>query len=241
MSTGSFSTATELDALQSYLDEMRHVLVRKVGGLSERDARRASTVSSLSLLAILKHCAVWERRWFQVVFAGRPDPEGWPAVRGKPDGTFALGDDDTVEGVLADYRAQVDASRDILAAGDLDARCALSDLVDENLRWVAMHMIQETARHAGHADIIREAIDGSRGYRAIRTAASTSAICRARMTSSSNADPGALVGRAEGVGMSTATGARWPSSVASRGGRATCSSRRRRTSRTSSLWTWRSI
>jgi hypothetical protein len=46
-------------------------------------------------------------------------------------------------------------------ATELDA---LSDLVDENLRWVAMHMIQETARHAGHADIIREAIDGSRGY-----------------------------------------------------------------------------
>ena len=53
---------------------MRQALVRKVGGLSEQDARRASTVSSLSLLAILKHCAVWERRWFQVVFAGRPDP-----------------------------------------------------------------------------------------------------------------------------------------------------------------------
>jgi len=63
------------------------------------------------------------------------------------------------------YRAQSAASRDILAAGDLDARCARSDLVDENLRWVAMHMIQETARHAGHADIIREAIDGSRGHR----------------------------------------------------------------------------
>jgi hypothetical protein len=165
MSTGSFSTATERDALQSYLDAMRQALVRKIGGLSEQDARRASTVSSLSLLAILKHCAVWERRWFQVVFAGRPDPGGWPAVRGEPDGTFALGDADTVDSVLADYRAQIAASRDILAAGDLDARCALSDLVDENLRWVAMHMIQETARHAGHADIIREAIDGSRGDR----------------------------------------------------------------------------
>ncbi|CAA9265482.1 MAG: Protein of unknown function DUF664 [uncultured Corynebacteriales bacterium] len=164
MATGSFSTATELDALQSYLDEMRQALVRKVDGLSEQDARWASTVSSLSLLAILKHCAVWERRWFQVIFAGRPDPDGWPTVRGEPDGTFALGDDETVASVLADYQAQIAVSRTILAAGDLDARCALSDLVDENLRWVAMHVIQETARHAGHADIIREAIDGSRGY-----------------------------------------------------------------------------
>jgi hypothetical protein len=166
MSTDSFSTATERDALQSYLNEMREALIRKVDGLSEQDARRASTVSSLSLLAILKHSAVWERRWFQVVFAGRPDADGWPAVRGEPDGTFALGDDDTVASVLADYRAQIAASRDILAAGDLEARCTLSDLVDKNLRWVAMHMIQETARHAGHADIIREAIDGSRGHRA---------------------------------------------------------------------------
>jgi hypothetical protein len=166
MSTDSFSTATERDALQSYLNEMREALIRKVDGLSEQDARRASTVSSLSLLAILKHSAVWERRWFQVVFAGRHDADGWPAVRGEPDGTFALGDDDTVASVLADYRAQIAASRDILAAGDLEARCTLSDLVDKNLRWVAMHMIQETARHAGHADIIREAIDGSRGHRA---------------------------------------------------------------------------
>jgi hypothetical protein len=164
MSADPFSTATERDALQSYLDQMRDALVRKVTGLSEQDARRASTVSSLSLLAIVKHSAVWERRWFQVVFAGRPAPDGWPAVRGEPDGTFALGDEDTVDSVVADYRAQSAASRDILATADLDARCALSDLVDENLRWVAMHMIQETARHAGHADIIREAIDGSRGY-----------------------------------------------------------------------------
>jgi uncharacterized protein DUF664 len=164
VSANPFSTATERDALQSYLDHMREALVGKVGGLSEQDARRASTVSSLSLLAILKHSAVWERRWFQVVFAGRPAADGWPAVRGEPDGTFALGDEDTVNSVLAEYRAQIAASRDILAAGDLDARCARSDLVDKNLRWVAMHMIQETARHAGHADIIREAIDGSRGH-----------------------------------------------------------------------------
>jgi uncharacterized protein DUF664 len=162
--TDSFSTATERDALRSYLDEMREALIGKVGGLSEQDARRAATVSSLSLLAIVKHAAAWERRWFQVVFAGRRDASGWPEVRGEPDGTFALGDGDTVDSVVADYRAQSAASRDILATGDLDARCALSDLVDENLRWVAMHMIQETARHAGHADIIREAIDGSRGY-----------------------------------------------------------------------------
>lgn len=95
MSTGTFSTATERDALCSFLDQARDALIRKVAGLSDQEARASPTVSSLSV--------------------------------------------------------------------DLDARCARTDLVDQNLRWVAMHLIQETARHAGHADIIREAIDGSRG------------------------------------------------------------------------------
>jgi hypothetical protein len=79
------------------------------------------------------------------------------------DATFDLSDEDTVASVLAYYREQIAASREITARGDLDARCARLDLVDENIRWVALHMIEETARHAGHADIIREAIDGSRG------------------------------------------------------------------------------
>jgi hypothetical protein len=70
---------------------------------------------------------------------------------------------DTVESVLAYYREQIAISRQITASVDLDTRCARRDLVDQNLRWVAMHLIQETARHAGHADIIRESIDGSRG------------------------------------------------------------------------------
>jgi hypothetical protein len=79
------------------------------------------------------------------------------------DATFDLNDEDTVESVLAYYREQIAISREITASRDLEARCARPDLVDENLRWVAMHLIEETARHAGHADIIREAIDGSRG------------------------------------------------------------------------------
>jgi hypothetical protein len=79
------------------------------------------------------------------------------------DATFALIDEDTIESVLAYYREQIAVSREITASVDLDARCTRTDLANENLRWVAMHLIQETARHAGHADIIREAIDGSRG------------------------------------------------------------------------------
>jgi uncharacterized damage-inducible protein DinB len=161
MSTNPFSTATERDALCSFLDQARDALIRKVDGLSDKDARRAATVSSLSLLSLLKHSAIWERRWFQIIFAGRSFPDEWPAVN--EDATFALSDEDTIESVLAYYREQIAVAQAITASVDLDARCARTDLVNENLRWVAMHLIQETARHAGHADIIREAIDGSRG------------------------------------------------------------------------------
>jgi hypothetical protein len=162
MSTDAFSTATERDALCGFLDQARDALIRKIDGLSDADARKAATVSSLSLLSLIKHSAVWERRWFQIIFAGRSFPDEWPAVD-EAGATFALSDEDTVDSVLAYYREQIGVSREIIAGFDLDARCARPELVDQNLRWVAMHLIQETARHAGHADIIREAIDGSRG------------------------------------------------------------------------------
>jgi Protein of unknown function (DUF664) len=61
------------------------------------------------------------------------------------------------------YREQIAASRDIVATLDLDAPCARPGLAHRNLRWVTLHMIEETARHAGHADIIRETIDSSHG------------------------------------------------------------------------------
>jgi hypothetical protein len=79
------------------------------------------------------------------------------------DPTFQLADDDTVDSVIADYRAQIATSNEILGSITLDTPCAFADLAHRNLRWVAIHLIEETARHAGHADIIRETIDGTRG------------------------------------------------------------------------------
>ena len=124
------------------------------------------TASALSLLSLIKHSAIWERRWFQIVVAGRTFPGEWPEVPDEPseiDQTFLLTDADTIETVVDDYREQIAASNEILDSFDLDARCVRSDKVDENVRWVAVHMVEETARHAGHADIIRETIDGARG------------------------------------------------------------------------------
>ena len=64
---------------------------------------------------------------------------------------------------MADYRSQIEATNEILSTVDLDAPCAFAPLSNRNVRWVAMHLVEETARHAGHADIVRESIDGVTG------------------------------------------------------------------------------
>ena len=159
--------ATERSGLSEFLDLQRDALIEKLQGVSDEDARRAPTVSSLSLMSLVKHSAVWERRWFQVVVAGRSFAGEWPEVQPDDENGFRLADGDTVESVLADYRDQIAASQEILGTHDLDAPCAWPEMAS-NLRWVAVHMIEETARHAGHADIIRETIDRSAGDRAPR-------------------------------------------------------------------------
>lgn len=160
--TEVFSTSDERSALVGFLEQQRQALVRKVSGLDDRAARSVPTASALSLLGLLKHCTVWEERWFQVIVAGRTLPDGWPDRR-TPGADFEIGEDDTVEEWLRRYARASAESRRITAATALDQRCARTDLVDENLRWVLLHLIEETARHAGHADILRESIDGSRG------------------------------------------------------------------------------
>ena len=149
---------TERAGLCEFLDLQREALIEKLQGVSDEDARRTPTVSALSLLSLVKHSAVWERRWFQVVVAGRSFAGEWPEVQPQDDNGFQLADDDTVEAVIAHYREQIAASQEILTTVDLDAPCAWPAMA-ANLRWVAIHMIEETARHAGHADIIRETID----------------------------------------------------------------------------------
>lgn len=96
--------------------------------------------------------------------AGRDFPNEWaPEDRDGEDPTFTLAEEDTIESVVADYRLQIAGSKDILGSLDLETPCAVPDQAHNELRWVALHMIEETARHAGHADIIRESIDGARG------------------------------------------------------------------------------
>ncbi len=138
--------------------------MRKIEGLDDATARQAPTASSLSLLGLVKHAVTWERRWFQGIAAGRELPDGWPEVLPEPrDADMVVEECDTVERWVAAYREQIEQSQAVTASMDLDSPCARQDIIACNLRYVMFHMIQETARHAGHADIIRETLDGSTG------------------------------------------------------------------------------
>jgi hypothetical protein len=161
MAAADVTVDQERRLLCHFLDLQRTALVRKLDGVSEQDARESPTASSLSLLGILKHSALWERRWFQIAFAGRDLLEEWPSDDSEED--FELGERDTVARWLAYYEEQVAVSREIAASADLGTPCALPRQARRSLRWVMLHMIEESARHAGHADIIRETLDGTRG------------------------------------------------------------------------------
>lgn len=102
------SPETERAGLSGFLHMQREALIDKLQGVSDEDARRASTVSSLSLLSLVQHSAIWERRWFQIIVAGRSFPNEWPEVQTDGlDPTFRLTTEDTVETVVADYREQL--------------------------------------------------------------------------------------------------------------------------------------
>jgi uncharacterized damage-inducible protein DinB len=140
--------------LGALLQFQRDSLASKIDGVDEWDARRALVSSGTSLLWLARHMARAESLWLEVRFAGTE-----PTV---PDDT--VGPDDTVAGALDAYRAVWPRSDAIVADADLDERCRAPGAGDPpTLRWVLAHLLQETARHAGHADILREQIDGTTG------------------------------------------------------------------------------
>ena len=154
-------SGSEREMLAAFLDFERDTLLWKVAGLDEQQLRTPHTPSGMSLLGLVKHLAYVERNWFQSRFLGQEVYIPWRS--GDRDGDFRIEPDETVGSVLAFYGAEVDASRRILAAADsLDAVAKNAD-PPRSLRWILIHMIEETARHNGHADIMRELTDGQTG------------------------------------------------------------------------------
>ena len=145
----------ERDMLTYFLDYQRSIMVRKLDGLTEEQARATPTVSTLSLLGLLKHLADVEWWWFQGAIGGSPDE------RARED-HFHVDDGDSIESIVAEYEHHVAEARNIVAAASLDDDCRHPDAKGFSVRWVLVHLIEETSRHLGHADIIREALDGQR-------------------------------------------------------------------------------
>ena len=145
--------ADEREMLIAFLDFQRESMLEKITGLTEKQARWSPAESANSLIALVQHLGYVENWWFRVCFAGQADVNLLP-------------DDRTVDDVVAFYRSEWELANDIIrSASSLDLPAVYTKRKDgiPTLRWILNHMIEETARHAGHADITRELIDGATG------------------------------------------------------------------------------
>lgn len=152
----------ERTMLSGFLDWYRAVVARKVEGLAEEQATRVMTPSGLCPLGIVRHLTWVERLWFQWRVAG----EDVSLFTG-PDNavTFGLEPGDTIASVLDGYRAQIEQSRRIVDAASLDDVSVHTSphFGPVSVRWALLHLVEETARHAGHLDVLREQLDGRTG------------------------------------------------------------------------------
>jgi uncharacterized damage-inducible protein DinB len=148
---GLLGSTDERQLLTTFLDDFRRAIVRKVEGVSDEDAARPGVASGTSLLWIVQHLADVERWWFGNVFMAEPDEAPSPG--------FA----EPLAEAVARYEAECARSREITAAASELTDLARHPKIQPTMRWILVHMIEEPARHAGHADILREQLDGTIG------------------------------------------------------------------------------
>ena len=155
--------AGEAETVSGFLDFQRATLLWKLEGLDDEQLRRAMVPSGTSLLGIVKHLAYVERGWFQRVWAGQEITVPW--TEEDPDADWRIEPDETTQDVLALYEGECARSREIVAAASSLDEAVVHPRWKEELsrRWILAHMIEETARHVGHADILREQLDGAVG------------------------------------------------------------------------------
>ncbi|MFF3609061.1 DinB family protein [Streptomyces sp. NPDC002463] len=160
------ATGDELPMLAGFLADQRATLVLKCAGLGEELAATPAEPSTLSLLGLVRHLADVERHWFREVLAGERDARPLFSSPDSPDGDFdeASADPASVTEAWEAWRAAVAYSDRFTAeAPHLDVTGEDGWRGTVSLRWVLIHLIEEYARHNGHADLIRERIDGTRG------------------------------------------------------------------------------
>ena len=152
--------ASERDALRSWLDFQRVELLRKLEGLDDEQADQRVVGSLTTLHGLIRHLTKVEHVWFVTVLArsDEPAPFGWPEIR---DGDFRLDDGEDLTADVARYVAACKRSREIFDGVSLDDVRHHHRFGDVDVRWVIIHMMREYAQHNGHADIVRELIDGT--------------------------------------------------------------------------------
>ncbi|MFG2100687.1 DinB family protein [Micromonospora echinaurantiaca] len=155
-------TGDERAVLESFLDFHRAVLLRKVRGLADADATRRLVPSATTLAGLVRHLTMVERNWFPCLLAPGPD-DVYLTTEEEALASFTLTGEDTVERLAADYERACARSREVAARFPLDHVVPHPQLGEVSLRWILVHMIEETARHVGHADILRELTDGTTG------------------------------------------------------------------------------
>ncbi|HZS93854.1 MAG TPA: DinB family protein [Chloroflexota bacterium] len=143
----------ERELLLEWLRYLRGAIVRKVSGLSETDARWRPEGKLISLLGIINHLTHVEWRWIDGGMLGEETS--------RSEEEFTPGPELTVDGAIAAYRARAVATDAVIRSLPLSAPCRRGE--GRDLRWVVLHLINETARHAGHADAARELLDGTTG------------------------------------------------------------------------------
>ncbi|EWT04006.1 hypothetical protein N864_16585 [Intrasporangium chromatireducens Q5-1] len=168
--------ADERDGLIAYLDQQRDAFASAAYGLTEEQIRVAPTAGTLTIGGLIKHVTNCERGWVDRIAAAPepPAPDSRPAAERQAayGSDFVVTEGDTLESLLAQLRAGGERTRQVLAHADLDAPVPVprdapwfpKDIEAWSVRWVVLHLIEELARHAGHADIVRESIDGATMY-----------------------------------------------------------------------------
>ena len=161
-------TGDEVALLHSFLDYQRTILLRKAEGITDEQSRMRINPSELSLMGLIRHMAEVERGWFRRRFAALEAPPIYYSDDDR-DGDFHPQDGDTLADALATLQAEIDFAQSSTSGVPLDTLAKAVPPTQRipgwqpNLRWILIHMIEEYARHCGHADLLRQRIDGSVG------------------------------------------------------------------------------
>jgi uncharacterized damage-inducible protein DinB len=152
----------ERETLIAFLDYNRETVLTKLDGLPREALLQRVASSRTTLLGIVKHLIHVEERWFVAAIGGAPMRARNPDDR---DAEWLVDEDETAADLATRYRVMWARSNEIARAASLDEHRRRADRpgTDLTVRWILVHMLEETARHAGHADILRELIDGRTG------------------------------------------------------------------------------